>query len=110
MSQGGSRHFLEKAKQACFRLDEKLPYQHTNRASDPQGWDRRSRLVSEYRKKTVREPFTTNFPRAQDPSMTSALGNTPGVNFVALMDSGSIAYDRIAIHPSFAKHRQKGGF
>ena len=106
MSRAGSRHLLGKARQACFRLDEQLPYRHTDRASDPMGWDRRSRLENEYRKHHFRDPFSLVFPRAQEPSKTSALGNNPGVNFVQLANEGSIAYDRVAVHPSYSKYRK----
>ena len=47
-------------------------------------------------------------PRAQEPPLTSALGsNTATVNFVKLNNEGSIAYDRVAIHPTYTKHRHK---
>ena len=82
----------------------------TSPASSRAGWDRRSRLENEYRKHHNRAPFSLCFPRAQAPSKTSALGNNPGVNFVQLSNEGSIAYDRVAVHPSYSKYRKAGCF
>ena len=111
MSSWGSRHMLGKSKQATFTLDEVPPYQHTDRASDPEGWDRRSRIVTMYDKTHKRPPFSLYMPKAQEPPLTSALGsNTAGINFVQLSNEGSIAYDRVAIHPTYSKHRHKKHF
>ena len=108
MSKWGTRHMLGKSRQACFTLDEVLPYTHTTRNDDPSGYDRRSRLVTEYEKTTVRSPFALYMPKAQAPPLTSALGsNTASINFVKLANEGSIAYDRVAIHPTYSKHRHK---
>jgi len=108
MSKWGSRHMLGKSKQACFKLNESLPYKHTDRDTDPNGWDCRSRLVTMYAKTHNRHPFSVFFPQAQNLPLTSALGsNTAGINFVQLANEGSIAYDRVAIHPTYSKHRHK---
>jgi hypothetical protein len=65
-------------------------------------------MVTEYEKTTVRSPFALYMPKAQAPPLTSALGsNTASINFVKLANEGSIAYDRVAIHPTYSKHRHK---
>ena len=52
------RTFLGKAVQAFYELDEVPAYKHTYRASDPVGWDRRSRLVQAQREKELKVPFS----------------------------------------------------
>jgi hypothetical protein len=92
------RTFLGKAEQAFYELDEAPPYRHTYRASDPYGWDRRSRIVAEQRKKELKKEFVGRFARKPKERNNSVLGD-PDVNYAAIIGAASLQYDRLAVHP-----------
>ena len=92
------RTFLGKAVQAFYELDEVPAYKHTYRASDPVGWDRRSRLVQAQREKELKVPFSTLMTRKPKQRTASVLGE-PDINYESVMNSGSLQYARLAVHP-----------